>query len=249
MSWYHCIDLGEFVTRGTFDLRPHLKHYGFPEDMRGMTVLDVGRSSGFFSFELERRGAAVTATELPTPIEKDYVGGDITKRMLSEHLGAHERTDFYTAHKLLGSRVLPLQAAMHDLPEALAGRRFDLVFVGSVLNHVRDPAGALQKLFQVTAGRIIVANPVGWSWTRKPRLRLIGMDGPGLTTWWIPNLPAIEHLMRAAGFLGVRVVSKFTMRSSSGEKVPHAVLHAERRSDEETEAAFARVARAYYKLS
>jgi 2-polyprenyl-3-methyl-5-hydroxy-6-metoxy-1,4-benzoquinol methylase len=74
--WYHTIDLGNGVqTRGTFDLRPHLDKYGIPRDLTGKRVLDIGRASGFFSFEFERRGADVTATDVPTPWDKEFVGG------------------------------------------------------------------------------------------------------------------------------------------------------------------------------
>src|SRR5262245_59022582 len=63
--WYHCIDLGNgIVTDGDYDMTQYLAHYGFPDDLHGKRVLDVGRASGFFSFEFERRGADVTATEI-----------------------------------------------------------------------------------------------------------------------------------------------------------------------------------------
>jgi hypothetical protein len=58
--WYHCIDLGYgLVTEGTFDMAQHLAAYCFPQDLAGERVLDVGRGSGYFSFEFERRVAQV----------------------------------------------------------------------------------------------------------------------------------------------------------------------------------------------
>ena len=51
MHYYHVLDFGDGVeTDGEFDLRPELGKYRFPEEMRGLRVLDVGRASGVFSF-------------------------------------------------------------------------------------------------------------------------------------------------------------------------------------------------------
>jgi hypothetical protein len=83
VPWYHTIDLGDgIVTKGTYDLRPVLDQYGFPADLHGKRVLDIGRASGFFSFELERRGADVTSTELGSLLDKDYVGGDLVRDVI-----------------------------------------------------------------------------------------------------------------------------------------------------------------------
>jgi 2-polyprenyl-3-methyl-5-hydroxy-6-metoxy-1,4-benzoquinol methylase len=238
MPWYHCIEIGDgVVTKGTFDLRPFLKHYRLPEDMTGMDVLDVGRASGFFSFEFERRGARVVATDIPTPLHKDYVGGDITRKLIGG--GEGDRCDFYVAHRLRESRVESVVATLANLSEAVIGRRFDLVFVGSVLNHVRDPAGALQQVFAVTKGRVIIANPYERTWSNAPLMRLIGLDSKSLTTWWLPNVKALIELARTAGFQNVRLVSQFDLVGVNGSpKIPHAVIHAERLDNASTERMF-----------
>ena len=54
------------VTPGQHDLTPMLPHYGLPDDMAGLSVLDIGPAHGFFAFEFERRGAVVTTAELPS---------------------------------------------------------------------------------------------------------------------------------------------------------------------------------------
>jgi hypothetical protein len=47
-----------------------LDAYGFP-DVHGKRVIDIGRASGFFSFEFERRGAAqVVAVDMPPTRQK-----------------------------------------------------------------------------------------------------------------------------------------------------------------------------------
>src|SRR5690349_11667558 len=73
VPWYHSIDMGDgIVTPGHYDHRPYLHYYGIPENLSGKKVIDIGAASGFFSFECERRGAQVTATDLPTWFEHDF---------------------------------------------------------------------------------------------------------------------------------------------------------------------------------
>ena len=65
MSWYHTIDVAPgLTTKGWFDLRPYVSHYGLPERMDGMRALDIGTWYGFWAFEMERRGATVVALDV-----------------------------------------------------------------------------------------------------------------------------------------------------------------------------------------
>lgn len=68
-------------------IREVLLHYGFPERMDGMDVLDVGRGSGFFAFEFERRRAAVTATDICSFLDWDFVGGDEQREARRKAIG------------------------------------------------------------------------------------------------------------------------------------------------------------------
>jgi hypothetical protein len=100
----------------------YLTAYALPSNMTGMKVLDVGRASGFFSFEFERRGADVTATEIRSYFDWDFVGGtkvrdkrrietkdpeEFTKRQIT---GA-----FFHAHCVKDSKVKPVFANVYDL--------------------------------------------------------------------------------------------------------------------------------------
>jgi SAM-dependent methyltransferase len=86
--WYHSVDLGNgVIIDGDYDIREVLLHYGFPERMDGMDVLDVGRGSGFFAFEFERRGAAVTATDICSFLDWDFVGGDEQREARRKAIG------------------------------------------------------------------------------------------------------------------------------------------------------------------
>lgn len=234
--WYHAIDLGDgVVTPGVFDIRPHLAGYGFPEDMAGLKVLDVGSASGFFSFEFERRGASVTALDLPSPLDKDWVGGELTIEHQRARNAGHfaldttipgQRMDFPIAARLLDSKVRRVFAKIYDIKQAVDGEQFDLVFAGSILNHLANPMAALTALRSVTKGRIIVANPFEPHVDQTvPTARLIGRQGRGLSSWWLPTIACMEEMLHAAAFTGVEVTSKHLgLTEANGNPVPHFVI-------------------------
>ena len=58
IKWWHKIDLGNgMITPGIDESAERLRIMRMPDDLSGMTVLDIGAWDGFFSFEAERRGA------------------------------------------------------------------------------------------------------------------------------------------------------------------------------------------------
>src|SRR5271169_3139318 len=62
--WYHSyyFDNG-FEIRGHYNVGPDIDSYGFPHDLEGKTVPDIGTGSGWFAHYLHQRGAIVTATD------------------------------------------------------------------------------------------------------------------------------------------------------------------------------------------
>ena len=42
-------------------------------------------------------------------------------------------------------------------------------------------------------------------------MRLFGRQAPGLSTWWVPNVPCLIEMMYCAGFDPVELVSKEVM--------------------------------------
>jgi hypothetical protein len=85
--WYHTVDLGDgLITPGMYDYRETIAAFGFPDDMHGMTVLDVGSATGFFAFEFERRGARVISVELPSLRDLDRFPGQDVERYFPKRL-------------------------------------------------------------------------------------------------------------------------------------------------------------------
>ena len=86
---YHRIDFGDgLVLDGEYDMQPYWPRYGFPDDLRGLSVLDVGTSSGHFAIEFARRGADVTAIDVSdgTFQRTVFAGAGVNVRYLQKDL-------------------------------------------------------------------------------------------------------------------------------------------------------------------
>jgi tRNA (mo5U34)-methyltransferase len=225
LSWYHTVDLGNGVaTPGHYDHRPYLGSYGLPRDLSEKTALDIGAASGFFAFELEKRGAEVTATDLPTWKAHDF-GPLYQPEMKPEEAHRYLHDPFLFAQTTLGSRVKRELINIYDIgPETLGGS-FDLVFCGSVLIHLTDPIRALWRIQSVTKEVAIIATPIYPLKSSEPLATFIGQHrGDG---WWLPNRQALEAMIESAGFKGWELFSEFRLDYRNGQPGPyHAVIRA-----------------------
>lgn len=81
--WWHEIEVAPgIVTPGDDSNRmklPILDRLGLALDLSGRRALDIGCSDGFFSFELERRGADVVAIDF---VPETYTGFSTARRIL-----------------------------------------------------------------------------------------------------------------------------------------------------------------------
>lgn len=129
--WWHEIELAPgIITPGDDSNRmklPILDDIGFPQDMKGLRALDIGCSDGFFSFEMEKRGATVVAIDF---VPENYTG-------------------FATARKILASSVEYRMENVYSLSPETFGL-FDVVLFMGVLYHLRSPLGGLDAIRSVT---------------------------------------------------------------------------------------------------
>lgn len=226
LEWYHTVDLGDgLVTPGMYDLRPVLGDYPFPPVMDGLSVLDVGAATGFFSFEFERRGARVVAVELPSIVALDRFPtqtlDDTLRMMAAMRYGArfdvpsdpHEHAArLYRALLLepfafcaarLRSAVERRFLTVYDIaPEAVGSGAFDLVFVGDVLLHTLHPMQALSSIAAVCAGELVIVQELAGTSSDPAALIYVGGDDPhgGQISWWLPNFQCLRSYLRKLGF-------------------------------------------------
>jgi tRNA (mo5U34)-methyltransferase len=207
LHWYHTIELAPgVVTAGFFDPRPTVAKVPLPASLDGLRCLDVGTWDGFWAFEMERRGAAeVVALDVEDARRWDWppqtlIGAahDHTRELVDQFKSG--AASFELAKGALGSNVQRVDVSVYDLDPAVHGS-FDVVFMGSLLLHLRDPIGALDRLRTVCARELIVADTVeaisSWLRPRTPTARLEGVDRPW---WWQPNRAALERMVQSAGF-------------------------------------------------
>lgn len=224
VSWYHTLDLGGGVlTPGAYDHRPYLPHFGLPDDLTGTTALDIGTASGFFAFELERRGARVTATDLPAWSDHDFSPGHVAE-LGPDAADAYLLQPFEIARAALGSQVERRLITVYDLSPETIGT-FDLVFCGSLLIHLTDPIQALWRIAAITRERAIISTVITRTMQDQPIAQMTGY--PRGDTWWAPSRRCLELLVAAAGFVGFEWVSEFTLDYADGSPGPfHGVIHA-----------------------
>lgn len=201
-DWYHTIELAPGVlTPGYFDTRQAAEAVGFPEDLTGKRCLDVGTYDGFWAFEMERRGAAqVVAIDVLDPSRWDWPSGSAPE--LRERMeGRKERgRGFEIARESLGSGVERLDRSIYELDPADVGR-FDFVYVGSLLLHLRDPVGALEAVRSVCSGEAVLVDAVDpWLSRVSPRRPAASLDALGRPWWWRPNAAGLRRMAEAAGF-------------------------------------------------
>ena len=207
--WYHQIELRPgLVTPGTNPAREVLALLDLPQDCSGLRVLDLGARDGFFTFELERRGAEVVSV--------DYV--------------PDTATGFRVCADLLGSRAQFVHANIYDLSAETLGR-FDIVLFLGLIYHLPDPIEALHRVRSVAKGRLcleshVIDNAFLLSDGRSVPLSSISQElgnvplmqfyaGRSLnndpTNYWGPNLACLRAMLsealfevRSASLLGTR---------------------------------------------
>lgn len=186
-------DFPAFKWRG---IAPHI-----PADLRGHAVLDIGCNAGFYSFELARRGAQVTAID----IDPHYLR---QARWAAQQFGLEDHVTFH-------------QMQVYEIAD-LPGE-FDWVWLMGVLYHLRHPLLALDIVRRKTRGRMVLQTmtmpdsepaqpsptPFDLGLDERERLQAPGWprmafiehrlaDDP--TNWWAPDSACVEAMLRSAGF-------------------------------------------------
>jgi len=219
ISWWHTIDLGDgIVTPGADPTPARLPELQIPEDLTGLSVLDIGAWDGFFSFEAERRGATrVLATD-------SFCWG---------HGGWGTKAGFEVARRARRSRVEDLDIDPLELSPEKVGT-FDLVLFLGVLYHMRHPLLALERVASVTRGQLILQTQVDLAAIARPAIAFYQgselNDDP--TNWCGPNPAAVVAMLRTAGFREVRIMSQWFAHENAlsrvdGPRVPgHITVHA-----------------------
>ncbi len=225
--WYHSyyFDNG-FKVRGDYNIGKNIEEYHFPDDMSGMKVLDIGTGGGWFAFYFEQCGAEVSTVDA-----RGYCDFDVRGRYAYPSVESEKRVPdrigpggepiyfspasggFWIMRDLLKSKVRYVNARVYDIcPDLFDDQSFDLVFMGALLLHLRDPIGALMAARSVCTGRIIATTTIVAGEVENPTPR---MDLPwghiDNISWWRPNKTCYKAWFLAAGFKDVDVEQAVTL--------------------------------------
>jgi tRNA (mo5U34)-methyltransferase len=185
--------LGDFPAFKWAEIAPHL-----PADLGGARALDIGCNAGFYTFELARRGAQVTAID----IDEHYLR---QARWAAQELG-------------LEARVELRRMGVYDLAR-LDVEPFDVVVFMGVLYHLRHPLLALDLVAEATAGTLVLQTltlpgadraeaPADLRLGERARMRASGWPTMAFierslagdpTNWWAPDAAAVEAMVRTSG--------------------------------------------------
>ena len=135
--WFHTFSLndGALYTPGV--ARDHRYRIPvLPDDLSGMSVLDVGTFDGFYGFLAEAQGA-----ERVVAVDNEQYRDWVRARWGVELEGGE---GFRTIAELLGSEVEYRRLDAFDLDQL--DERFDLIFCFGILHRVESPLGLLRVL-------------------------------------------------------------------------------------------------------
>jgi tRNA (mo5U34)-methyltransferase len=188
LGWYHSIELPDGAVieghQSLDQLRRRLRQFPIPEDLRGKRVLDIGAWDGWFSFEMERRGAEVMA------------------------LDSARNTRLLEARSLLGSRI---EYQIGDICRTTAKDlgTFDIVLFLGVLYHVKHPVMALENVCgmcrDMACIESFVTDGAATERTAVPSMEFYEtteLRGQ-LDNWVGPNVACLMAFCRTAGFARV----------------------------------------------
>jgi tRNA (mo5U34)-methyltransferase len=137
--WHQRFRLGgDVYTPGQNDVEALMVDAGFPADLTGKSVLDIGTANGAVAFEAERRGARrVVATDLASQAV----------------FGLDELRDF------LQSQVEFREVSVYELSSAF-DEQFDVVIFWGVLYHLRHPLLGLDNVRALTRELLLLETAV-----------------------------------------------------------------------------------------
>jgi SAM-dependent methyltransferase len=229
-SFYHHMDLPGLKEVGKgWDLRRTIDDYLGHFDFRGKRVLDVGTASGFLTFEMEKRGAEVVSFDMVDSTHWQLVpfrakGFDVARRQATlESRVDLLRNGYRLAHRLLKSRPRVYYGDIYNIPDEIG--QFDVVFLGMVLPHLREPFYALAQTARLSRDAVIITQqaprdqaPVAY-FIQNARMNPDAAEPYG--AWWVFSEGCFREMLQVLGFEIERVTWKRHMctgRNPAGEE-------------------------------
>ena len=229
--WYHTIELAPGVrTPGSVDLR-RIASRVLPSRLDGLRCLDVGTFDGFWAFAMAARGAEVVATDLARFDETDWPPPN--RAELAAEAGDRSPGErFALADAILGAGVRRVSSRVYDLDPERLGGPFDLVLMGDLLLHLRDPVGGLQAVRRVLrpGGHLLSLEQVHVPLTLlAPHRAVAALESRrSKYLWWVANLRALRDWIELAEFERPRLARVYRLDAVKPQDRWHVALRARR---------------------
>jgi tRNA (mo5U34)-methyltransferase len=175
----------------------NLDQHGYPRDLTGKSVLDIGCNAGFYSIAAKLRGA------------RSVLGLDYQPHYVNQALLVRD---------ILGLDVEFRQSDGHELSEQSGV--YDVVLNTGVIYHLQNPMDFLTKMARITRELMYLETEM----LTDPKLseyawfieKEYGQDS---SNWWIYGPLCAERMARAAGFSRVEFQG-FVWKPPHGMKTP-----------------------------
>jgi 2-polyprenyl-3-methyl-5-hydroxy-6-metoxy-1,4-benzoquinol methylase len=235
-NWYHTFSFGDLKTNGVYDLRDVVENIPWPS-MLDKTVLDVGCSDGFFSmFFAETLGAKKVFG-----LDSNFYNGEVAVNVLKSTLQDYEKkyntlNDFpllgeqyrslnltdcnkfkFVKHALSCESLEFITGSIYDLTKSKLSA--DIVFCGSLLEHLRDPISAIENLYEATKDVCIidVSSVIRLPFRFIPIPLMTYTGGGG--AFFNFNYSAVKAMMQSVGFHSVNKLVSYKVRNTRNQRV------------------------------
>ena len=191
-GWYHSFRFDEVSiesgTRTSLTFQMRLAK-NIPDDLLGMTVLDIGTADGFYSFLCEQRGAK----RVLSIDNRNFPGFDIVKQILDSKV-EYKKLDLY------------------DLDQI--NETFDFVLCFGVYYHLPDLVSAFQKLYSKTNKKLLLSGHILYSDSSIACLYdEYEMHPKDRTNWWVASPTCIKKIAKRVGFADCQLIDIFPMQN------------------------------------
>jgi tRNA (mo5U34)-methyltransferase len=197
-TWHHDFEVVPGVrTHGAYNPIGLWNELQLPDDLRGMSLADVGASNGFFSFEARRRGARVVAF--------DYRHKNNSGFALAQYLNGFSDIDHHQVN------VLEMDVETYG--------QFDVVLALGLLYHTSDPYLALANCAALSRKRLLIESycidsSLPAQLREEPLMRFIrdaerfpspAQANPDRSNFWGFTSVCLRHMVEDVGFSVQRV--------------------------------------------
>jgi hypothetical protein len=192
--------IGEVRSESAWDLRDRFDEYTGYVPVGGKSLLDVGTASGFLSFEAEKRGAIVTSFDADSVEQIQYI--PINDIHLAEELRRTAKEYFYKMrkgycylHECFNSKAKAVYGNIYRLSDVAPPS--DIVMLGQVLVHVRDPLEVLRQASMLAKETLVITE--GSFESDRPIAAFLGTSAIPYS-WWHFSNQLYRHWLSLLGF-------------------------------------------------